>query len=45
MCDHGKNIYMPHLATIEAMHDETWTQRMADGWESELHKLEKVLAR
>ena len=23
MCDHGKNIYMPHLATIAAMHDET----------------------
>jgi uncharacterized protein YndB with AHSA1/START domain len=30
---------------LDAMHDDTWTRRMADGWESELQKLEKVLAR
>ncbi len=33
------------VLTFDAMHDETWTQRQAAGWESELGKLAKVLAR
>jgi uncharacterized protein YndB with AHSA1/START domain len=32
------------VLTIEAMHDEEWTQRAVMGWESELGKLAKVLA-
>lgn len=32
------------VLTLDPMHDETWTQRMAAGWESELGKLEKVIA-
>jgi uncharacterized protein YndB with AHSA1/START domain len=31
--------------TIDAMHDETWTQRAVSGWEMELGKLEKVIAK
>jgi uncharacterized protein YndB with AHSA1/START domain len=30
--------------TIDAMHDEVWTQRAVMGWESELAKLDKALA-
>lgn len=30
--------------TIQAMHDEEWTNRAIAGWESELAKLEAVLA-
>lgn len=32
------------LLTIDAMHDEVWTQRAVMGWESELGRLERVLA-
>jgi uncharacterized protein YndB with AHSA1/START domain len=32
------------VLTIDAMHDEQWTQRAVMGWESELGKLAKVLA-
>jgi uncharacterized protein YndB with AHSA1/START domain len=32
------------LLTFDAMHDELWTNRQAMGWESELGKLDKVLA-
>jgi uncharacterized protein YndB with AHSA1/START domain len=32
------------VLTLDQMHDETWTQRMSAGWESELGKLEKVIA-
>jgi uncharacterized protein YndB with AHSA1/START domain len=31
------------VLTIDAMHDEEWTQRAVMGWESELGKLGKVL--
>ena len=31
--------------TIDAMHDEEWTQRAVMGWESELGKLAQALAR
>jgi uncharacterized protein YndB with AHSA1/START domain/predicted enzyme related to lactoylglutathione lyase len=31
------------VLTLDPMHDEIWTQRMAAGWESEVGKLEKVL--
>lgn len=30
--------------TFERMHDETWTQRAAQGWEQELGKLGRVLS-
>lgn len=33
------------VLTLDAMHDEQWTQRAVMGWESELGKLERVLAR
>jgi uncharacterized protein YndB with AHSA1/START domain len=33
------------LLTLDAMHDEMWTERMAKGWESELGKLERALTR
>lgn len=33
------------VLTIDAMHDETWTQRAVMGWESELGKLGGQLAR
>jgi hypothetical protein len=29
--------------TLDAMHDEEWTNRAVMGWESELEKLRKVL--
>jgi uncharacterized protein YndB with AHSA1/START domain len=32
------------VLTIDAMHDEEWTQRAVMGWESELGKLGRVLA-
>lgn len=32
------------VLTIEAMHDDTWTQRAVMGWENELGKLERALA-
>jgi uncharacterized protein YndB with AHSA1/START domain len=32
------------VLTLHPMHDEIWTQRMAAGWDSELGKLQKVLA-
>jgi uncharacterized protein YndB with AHSA1/START domain len=32
------------LLIVDAMHDEEWTKRAVMGWESELGKLEKVLA-
>ncbi len=31
------------VLSLDAMHDEIWTQRMAAGWEMELGKLAKVL--
>jgi uncharacterized protein YndB with AHSA1/START domain len=38
---HGVRIVM----TFDAMHDEHWTRMAVMGWENELGKLEKVLAR
>jgi hypothetical protein len=32
------------VVTLEPMHDEMWTQRMTAGWESQLGRLEKVVA-
>ena len=32
------------VLTLDAMHDDPWTERAAMGWQSELGKLEKVLA-
>lgn len=32
------------VLTLHPMHNEEWTRRMAAGWESELGKLEKLLA-
>jgi uncharacterized protein YndB with AHSA1/START domain len=32
------------VLTIEAMHDEEWTQRAVMGWENELQKLARALA-
>ncbi len=32
------------VLTLDPMHDEEWTQRAAMGWESELGKLEAVIA-
>lgn len=35
-----------HLrVTLDAMHDDVWTARSVAGWESQLEKLEKLLAR
>jgi uncharacterized protein YndB with AHSA1/START domain len=31
------------VLTLDPMHDEIWTQRMAAGWENELGKLAKVI--
>jgi hypothetical protein len=31
------------VLTLDAMHDETWTQRAVMGWESELGKLARLL--
>ena len=37
---------MPFLVlTVEAMHDDVWTDRAVMGWESELGKLAVVIAR
>ena len=33
------------ILKFDAMHDELWTQRQAMGWESEVGKLAKVLAK
>ena len=33
------------VLTIDAMHDDVWTQRAVAGWESELGKLARVLER
>jgi uncharacterized protein YndB with AHSA1/START domain len=33
------------VLTLDAMHDEQWTQRAVMGWESQLAKLASVLAR
>ena len=33
------------VLTIEAMHDEQWTQMAVMGWESELGKLAQALAK
>ncbi len=32
------------VVTIDAMHDDEWTQRAAMGWDSELGKLDRILA-
>jgi uncharacterized protein YndB with AHSA1/START domain len=32
------------LITLEPMHDEVWTGRMAAGWESQLERLQSLLA-
>jgi uncharacterized protein YndB with AHSA1/START domain len=32
------------VLTLDPMHDEVWTGRMVAGWESELGKLERVIA-
>jgi uncharacterized protein YndB with AHSA1/START domain len=39
---HGDHVRM--ALTLEAMHDEEWTQRALAGWQSELGKLDRVLA-
>jgi uncharacterized protein YndB with AHSA1/START domain len=39
----GRGVRM--TLTFDAMHDDTWTQRASMGWESELGKLAKVLAK
>ena len=31
------------VMTLDAMHDDTWTERMVAGWENQLGKLAKVL--
>jgi uncharacterized protein YndB with AHSA1/START domain len=31
------------VVTLEAMHDEEWTERAVNGWESELEKLGRLL--
>ena len=33
------------VVTFEAMHDETWTARAIQGWESQLRKVPKAVAR
>ena len=33
------------VLTCDAMHEEQWTQRAVMGWEMELGKLAKVLAK
>jgi uncharacterized protein YndB with AHSA1/START domain len=33
------------VLTMDAMHDEEWTRRMVAGWENELDKLARALAR
>ena len=33
------------VVTLDAMHDDAWTARSVAGWESQLDKLEKLLAR
>ena len=38
----GQNVHM--VLTFDAMHDEEWTQRAVMGHESQLGKLEKVIA-
>lgn len=42
LCETPKGVRL--VLTLERMHDEEWTGRMAAGWEMELGKLEKVLA-
>jgi len=37
----GKKVRM--VLTFDAMHDDLWTQRAVQGWESELGKLDKLL--
>ena len=32
------------VLTLSAMHDDDWTGRMVAGWESELGKLERLVA-
>jgi uncharacterized protein YndB with AHSA1/START domain len=39
----GERVRM--VLTLDAMHDETWTQRAVMGWESELGKLARLLER
>ncbi len=39
----GQDVRM--VLTMDAMHDEEWTQRAVMGWESELGKLARVLGR
>jgi uncharacterized protein YndB with AHSA1/START domain len=39
----GPNVDL--VLTIEAMHDEVWTERAVMGWKSELEKLAKRLSR
>jgi hypothetical protein len=31
--------------TLDAMHDDMWTERAVKGWESELGKLERALVK
>jgi uncharacterized protein YndB with AHSA1/START domain len=38
----GPNVHL--ILTIEAMHDEVWTERAVMGWKSELEKLAKKLS-
>jgi uncharacterized protein YndB with AHSA1/START domain len=39
----GKHVHL--VLTFDAMHDDEWTRRATMGWESELGKLAKALAR
>ena len=41
---HASGTSVRMVLTLDAMHDEIWTQRAVMGWESELGKLAKLLA-
>ncbi len=41
---HAAGAEVRMVLTMDAMHDEVWTQRAVMGWESQLGKLERVLA-
>jgi uncharacterized protein YndB with AHSA1/START domain len=43
LSQHQQQVKM--VVTFDALHDEEWTQRATMGWESELGKLERLLAK
>ena len=43
LAQHGPEVKL--TVTVDTMHDAMWTQRMKDGWEMELAKLERRLTR